>query len=48
MNTTQILVTSDDNVKFEVSGVNTVQPATDPLASSQTNHQSQQPQKPCE
>lgn len=46
VNSTQLLVTSDENVKFEVSGVTSVQGA-DPLDTAQTNHQTQ-PQKPCE
>ncbi|CAK1599573.1 unnamed protein product [Parnassius mnemosyne] len=46
MNTTQILVASDENVKFEVGSVSTVQPTTDPLSLTQSNHQPQQPPKP--
>ncbi|XP_026324022.1 zinc finger protein 184-like [Hyposmocoma kahamanoa] len=42
LNATQIFVASEDNVKFEVGGVSGVQPASDPLASSQTNQQTQQ------
>ncbi|XP_049886852.1 zinc finger protein 135-like isoform X2 [Pectinophora gossypiella] len=42
MNSSQIFVASEDNVKFEVSGV---QPSTDPLAIPQNNQQTQQ-QKP--
>lgn len=54
MNATQIFVASEENVKFEVSGVSTVQPAADPITSSQANQQpqqqqqqQQQQQKPC-
>ncbi|XP_061714922.1 zinc finger protein ZFP2-like isoform X1 [Cydia pomonella] len=45
MNATQIFVTSEDNVKFEVGGVSGVQPTSDPLATAQPQQQSQQ-QKP--
>ncbi|XP_063373118.1 zinc finger protein 234-like isoform X2 [Cydia amplana] len=45
MNATQIFVTSEDNVKFEVGGVSGVQPTSDPLATAQPHQQSQQ-QKP--
>ncbi|XP_059047484.1 zinc finger protein 83-like [Achroia grisella] len=46
MNSTQVFVASEDNVKFEVSGVSSIQPASDPLANNQTTQQSQQQQKP--
>ncbi|XP_045542138.1 zinc finger protein 665 [Papilio machaon] len=46
LSSTQLLVSSDDNVKFEVSGVTTVQSGADPLDTNQANHQTQQPQKP--
>ncbi|XP_037964040.2 zinc finger protein ZFP2 [Plutella xylostella] len=47
MNTTQIFVASDDNVKFEVGAVS-APPAADPLAPAQTTQpqQAQQQQKP--
>ncbi|KAH9645885.1 hypothetical protein HF086_010084 [Spodoptera exigua] len=45
LNTTQIFVAAEDNVKFEVSNVSTVQPSGDPLSNSQSNQQTQQ-QKP--
>lgn len=46
VNATQIFVTSEDNVKFEVGGVSGVQPTSDPLATTQPQQQTQQ-QKPC-
>jgi hypothetical protein len=49
VNSTQIFVASEDNVKFEVSGVSGVQQTNDPLASAQPTQQQtqQQQQKPC-
>ncbi|CAB3236961.1 unnamed protein product [Arctia plantaginis] len=46
MNATHVFVASEDNLKFEVSEVRNVQPAADPLSTTQTNTQNQQPQKP--
>ncbi|PZC71135.1 hypothetical protein B5X24_HaOG214039 [Helicoverpa armigera] len=45
LNATQIFVAAEDNVKFEVTGVSTVQPAADPLSTTQTNQQTQQQQQ---
>lgn len=48
VNTTHVFVSSEENLKFEVSEVRNVQPAADPLSTTQTNTQNPQPQKPCE
>lgn len=49
VNSTQIYVASEDNVKYEVSGVSGVQQPADPLTNAQTNQQqTQQQQKTCE
>lgn len=51
VNSSQIFVATEENVKFEVSGVSAGQPTTDPLGPTQTNQQTQQQQqqqqKPC-
>lgn len=49
VNATQIFVSSEDNVKYEVGGVSGVHQPTDPLAPTPTNQQptQQQQQKPC-
>ncbi|XP_022834318.1 zinc finger protein 665-like [Spodoptera litura] len=46
LNATQIFVAAEDNVKFEVSNVSTVQTSADPLSTTQSNQQTQQQQKP--
>ncbi|XP_053600877.1 transcription factor Clamp [Plodia interpunctella] len=45
MNSSQIFVATEENVKFEVSGVSAGQPTTDPLGPTQTNQQTQQQQQ---
>lgn len=46
LNATHVFVSSEENLKFEVSEVRSGQPTTDPLAAAPTNQQNQQQQKP--
>lgn len=47
VNSTQIFVAAENNVKFEVGGVSGVQNTSDPLTSTTNNQQQPTQQKPC-